>query len=269
MSKPAPDRAAPKGEMVLLHGAFSGGWAMEGWAEVMRARGWNCHTPSLLHHDTPAHGRPHPDLGRTGLTDFADDIAHKIKALPEKPVIVGHSMGGLVAQMLAGRNLARAIVLLAPSPPWGVMPSTDFEVLSAVGMVATLGIFWDGPIHPVYRVARDHTLNRLPRDEARAVFARFVPESGRAVFEIMHSIWDIRRASRVEPWTVKCPVFAAAGSDDRVNSPRTVQRIASRYQDSGRSVFREYEGFSHWMLSEPGWEAIARDGADWLDTIGP
>lgn len=262
--------SAPKGEMVLIHGAFSAGWAMENWAKAMAARGWNCHTPNLLHHDTPPHGRPHPDLGRTSVIDYADDLARKIKELPEKPVLVGHSMGGLIAQMLAGRGLARALVLLAPSPPWGVVPSTDFEILSAVGMVATLGVFWNGPIHPVYRVAADHTLNRLPRSERRATFERFVPESGRAVFEIMHSIWDVRRASRVEPWTVKCPVLAIAGSADKVNSARTVQRIAARYRDGeDQSTFRLYDGFSHWMLSEPGWHEMAADAADWLDAVAP
>ncbi|MCF4166973.1 alpha/beta hydrolase [Zavarzinia compransoris] len=256
--------------MVLIHGAFCAGWAMENWAGAMTARGWNCHTPDLLHHDTPAHGRPHHNLGRTSLVDYADDLARLIKSLPEKPVLVGHSMGGLLAQMLASRGLARAIVLLAPSPPWGLIPSTDFEVLSAVGMVATLGVFWDGPIHPVYRVAADHTLNRLPRSERRATFERFVPESGRAVFEIMHWPWDLRRASRVEPWTVKCPVFAAAGSADRVNSARTVQRIAARYRDGDdHAVFRLYDGFSHWMLSEPGWHDMAADAADWLDKVVP
>lgn len=261
--------AARRGQMVLIHGAFSAGWAMEGWAGEMAKRGWQTHCPDLLHHDTPPHGRPHPNLGRTSLIDYANDLAKKIKALPEKPVIVGHSMGGLLAQMLAGRGLARAIVLLAPSPPWGVIPSTEFEILSAVGMVATLGVFWDGPIHPVYRVAADHTLNRLTREERRTTFARFVPESGRAVFEIMHSIWDFQRASRVEPWTVKCPVLAIAGSADRVNSARTVQRIATRYREQGGSTFRLYDGFSHWMLSEPGWQEMAAEAADWLDELVP
>ncbi len=258
-----------RGDMVLIHGAFSGGWAMEPWAGAMTARGWRCHTPDLLHHDTPPHGRPHPELGHTSLVDFADDLAHKIKALPEKPVLIGHSMGGLVAQILAGRGLARALVLLAPSPPWGVLPSTDFEIMSAIGMVATLGVFWNGPIHPVYRVAADHTLNRLPREERRATFARFVPESGRAVFEIMHSIMDYRRASRVEPWTVKCPVMSVAGGADRVNSARTVKRIAARYSDNPGSTFTLYQDFSHWIIGEPGWQQIADDAAAWLDRVVP
>lgn len=257
-----------KGHVVLIHGAFTGGWAMEGWAAALRAEGWTCHTPDLLHHGVSPHGRPHHDLGRTSLVDYADDLVRLIKSLPEKPVIIGHSMGGLITQMLAGRGLARAIVLLAPSAPWGVIPSTEFEVLSAVGMVATLGVFWDGPIHPVYRIAADHTLNRLPREERRATFARFVPESGRAVFEIMHWPWDMRRASRVEPWTVKCPVLAIAGSADKVNSARTVRRIADRYTDTGgQTSFRLYDGFSHWMLSEPGWEEIATDALRWLERV--
>ena len=74
---------------------------------------------------------PPKELGRTSLLDYAADLEKLIAGLDDKPVLVGHSMGGLLAQMLAARGLARACVLLAPSAPWGVLPSTMFEIASA------------------------------------------------------------------------------------------------------------------------------------------
>ena len=116
--------------IVMIHGAFCGPWSFERFAESFTAAGYKVHAPVLRHHDC---GREPPArLGRVSLTDYADDLVKLIDGLDETPVLVGHSMGGLLAQMLAARGKARAIALLAPSAPWGVWPSTLFEVDSTV-----------------------------------------------------------------------------------------------------------------------------------------
>lgn len=249
-----------RGELVLIHGAFCGGWAMAGWARAFATRGWHCHTPDLRHHGA-APGRAVPaGLGRTSLLDYAADLARAIRTLPEPPVIIGHSMGGLLAQMLAARGLARALVLLAPSPPWGLTPSTTFEWASGLGLMAALGPFWSDPVQPSYTLAAEHTLDRLSFDERQRLFDRFVPESGRAMFETVFPLLDARQASRVDPLAVGCPVLAVAGGSDQVNPPRTVERIAARYGGS----YACRAAFSHWMLSEPGWQDLAAEVDNWL-----
>ena len=248
--------------IVMIHGAFCGGWAFDDFRNPFEAKGYAVSAPTLRYHDC---GREPPAaLGKTGLIDYAADLEKLIRTLPETPILVGHSMGGLLAQMLAARGLARACVLLAPSAPWGVLPSTLFEVASAQTLLLT-GDYFSGPIAPNSRVARANALDKLDTEERRAVYARFVPESGQATFEVMQWALDMRRASHVRARDVTCPVLCLVGSDDRINPPSTVARIAARYQ--GRAQFEQFEGFSHWLIGEKGWEQIAARALTWLDTI--
>ena len=119
-------------------------------------------------------------------------------------------------------------VLLAPSAPWGVPPSTLLEIASAQAMLLNVG-FWNSILKPDQYIAGSHSLDRVPQPRHDAMFARFVPESGRAIFEIMHWGLDMRRASEVDARKVTCPVLVLAGSEDRVNPPGTVERVAALY----------------------------------------
>jgi pimeloyl-ACP methyl ester carboxylesterase len=208
---------------------------------------------------------PPAALGRVSLTDYASDLETLIDGLEARPVLVGHSLGGLLAQMLAARGKARALVLLAPSAPWGVLPSTLFELASAQTLLFSGGDYRGTLIHPSYKIAAAHSLDKLVPAERSRVYARFVPESGQATFEIMSWSFDLRRAAHVRARDVTCPVLCLVGSDDKINPPSTVARIAARYR--GRALFEEVAGHSHWLIGEPGCENIARRALLWLDSV--
>jgi len=247
--------------VVMIHGAFCGPWAFDEFRLPFEDAGFSVHAPALRHHE---HGQnPPPALGHTSLLDYAEDLAQFAAKLPEQPVLVGHSLGGLLAQMLAARGLARALVLLAPSAPWGVLPSTIFELASSQTLFFAHGDYRGSVIRPSYHIAAAHSLDRLDDSERSAAFARFVPESGQATFEVMHWSFDARRASRVAARGVACPVLCLAGSDDRINPPSTVRRIAQRYD--GLATFEELSGMSHWLIGEPGWSDIARRAVKWVE----
>jgi pimeloyl-ACP methyl ester carboxylesterase len=163
--------------------------------------------------------------------------------------------------MVAAQTPVKALILLAPCAPWGVLPSTLFEVVSAQAMFF-VGDLANKPIPPSYDIAAANSLDRLPKTERDAVYARFVPESGRATFEVMHWGLDPASTTRVQPGDVTCPIFCITGSDDRMNPPQTVRRIAARYRD--RAMFELSEGHSHWLIGEPGWEKVAQRALDWL-----
>ena len=233
----------------MIHGAFCGPWAFDDFRKPFESA-FRVRTPTLRHHGDGA--RPSRALGQTSLTDYASDLAQFIETLDTAPILIGHSLGGLLAQMLAAKGLAKALVLLAPCPPWGILPSTFFEVASAQTMWLA-GDFWNQPLVPDYGIAAANSLDRLPSAERRKVFARFVPESGLATFEIMQWALDPKRAAEVKAQDVTCPVLCLAGSEDKINPPSTVRRIAERY----RGTYEELRGHSHWLIGEPGWEKIA------------
>lgn len=251
--------------IVMIHGAFCGPWSFDAFREPFEAAGFAVHAPTLRYHDR---GREPPSaLGKLSLLDYASDLESVIAKLGETPILIGHSMGGLLAQMLAARGKARAAVLLAPSPPWGIWPTTLFEIASAQTLLFSGGDYRGTLIHPSFQIAAAHSLDRLPPAERSAAYARFVPESGQATFEVMNWNFDPRRASYVPARDVLCPLLCITGSDDKINPPSTVARIAARYH--GRAVFEEVKGHSHWLIGEKGWDKIAGRALKWLDEVLP
>lgn len=249
--------------VVMIHGAFCGAWAFESWAARFEAAGHNVHVPELRHHEETT--KPHPDLGETSLADYAADLEALLDELGEPAVLMGHSMGGLLAQMLAARGRASALILLAPSAPWGVLPSTPFEIVSAQALYLA-GDFWRKPLRPERWIASANALDKLDEATHDAVLSRLVPESGRATFEIFHWPFDLKRTSYVDARAVTCPILCFSGAADRINPPATVRRIAQRYR--GRVQYRELKDTSHWPMAEPGWEKVADHALFWLERIG-
>lgn len=254
--------ANPSAPLVMLHGAFCGPWVFDAFRKPFEACGYAVHAPALRHHGKGA--KPSRALGMTGLLDYAMDLESYVDSLAAPPILLGHSLGGLLAQMLAARGKARALVLLAPCPPWGVLPSTLFEVASAHTLLLA-GDFWNQPLKPEYWVAAANALDHLSPWARKKTFAKFVPESGRATFEVMHWGFDQRRAAHVRARDVTCPILCLVGEHDKINPPSTARRIAERYE--GRAQFHELARHSHWLPGEPGWEKIAERILGWLDAV--
>lgn len=252
---------AKKPDVVMVHGAFCGPWAWDGFAAQFHAAGHKVHAPALRFHDGK---KPPAALGTTGLGDYTADLEQMIAGLKAPPILVGHSMGGLLAQMVAARKKAAALVLLAPSPPWGVSPASLGEIAAAQAMFLNPG-FWTQVLEPDRGIALSQSLHLLPREARDAVFGRFGPESGRAMLEIMHWGLDMARASKVDADAVTCPLLLLTGAEDRVNAPGTVTRIAERY--GARATLEVWPGMGHWLIGEPGWEKLAARALDWLKRL--
>ncbi len=250
--------------VIMVHGAFCAGWAFDRYAKLFEAHGARVIVPTLRHHDLAPGVRAPRELGLTSTLDYANDIEALVRGLPTPPVIVGHSMGGLIAQMVASRVPVKALALLAPSAPWGTLPTSPWEIMSAQGLYLA-GQFWNKPLWPESWIAETHALDLMPAGEREATFARFVPESGLATFEILHWAMDARRATYVDPAKVACPVLCVSGEFDRVNPPKTVASIARRYR--GRGEYFEVAGASHWLIGEPGWEATANFVREWVANV--
>src|SRR5262249_31990639 len=158
---------------------FCGGWAFDAFRQPFEAAGFETHAPNLPHHER---GADLEQLAQCGLKDYSEALVLYARDLRAPPVLIGHSLGGLVGQLAASKRDVAGLVLIAPSAPWGVLPTTLEEHGNHFGL-SLLGDYWRRPIPPDYRVARGATLDRLSREDARRAFARFVPESGRAIRE--------------------------------------------------------------------------------------
>ncbi|GAM97154.1 hydrolase, alpha/beta hydrolase fold family [alpha proteobacterium U9-1i] len=249
--------------VVFVHGAFCGGWAFDAFREPFEAAGFETHAPNLPHHER---GADLEELAKAGVKEYAHAIGHYLRGLRAPPVLVGHSLGGLVSQIVATHIDVQGLVLLAPSAPWGVMPTTLEEHGNQFGLTL-LGDYWRRPIPPDYRVARSNTLDRLERDEARRTFARFVPESGRAVREAMQWWLDHAMSAQAPVYKISAPVLAIGGGKDRVNPASTVRRIVNRFP-TGQAHFHEFPEMSHWLIGEPEANQVSDLVLAWMQARG-
>jgi non-heme chloroperoxidase len=200
----------------MLHGASEGGWCFDPFRAVFEGLGWTCHTPDLIGHGDDAVDTDKRLVG-VGMAQYLSQMRDFLKTFASPPVLLGHSLGAVLAQQLAALGLARALILVSPAPRAGILPTTDAERQLARDLM-TLGPFWSSIIKPDYDLACIYSLNRVPPRERRVLFDRFGPESGRAYFELFFWMYDQTEATVVDNAAVRCPVLCLRGNDDKLIS---------------------------------------------------
>lgn len=248
----------------MIHGMWGGPWVWDNYRRHFEARGYRCMTATLPYHDRGRRQAPDPRLATASLTDYVDALAVEISALDEKPIVMGHSMGGLVAQMLCARGLASAAVLLTPAAPAGILALT-WSVIRSFRKLFVVWGFWKKPIPTSFPDAVYSTLHLVPLAQQREIFDRLTYESGRVIFEIGFWLLDTKRAARVDAAKVTCPLLVVGAKEDRIVPASVVRQVAKKYV--AVTTHREFANHAHWVLGEPGWEEIAACAADWLDQL--
>ena len=246
VKEPASPNKPP---LLFVHGYFATALVFDRYLEYFSNRGYPCVAVNLRGR---AASRPGTDVGRVSMDDFVDD-ATRVASAFDRPIVVGHSMGGLVTQRLAERGAARAAVLMSPAPPRGISVFT-LELLRRQ-LRYLPAIFRSRPV-----VAREQdfiplVLNHIPREAQRDLFDRFVPDSGLAAREMLIG------TVRVDEQKVRCPMFIVGSDDDHFIPLRTVRRVAAKYT----APLYVAAGHGHLVMQEPGWETTAAAIAGWLE----
>jgi len=248
--------------LFLIHGMWGGPWCLENYVSYFGAKGYACRAPTLPYHDTAPGTEPDARLGNTSVLDYVAALEKEIRELPEKPILVGHSMGGLLAQMLAARNLAKAAVLLTPAAPAGIFALRP-SIVRSFASTHLHWAFWRKPCLQTFPEAAYSMMHRLPEDQHRALYERLVPDSGRAMVEIGHWYLDPQRTTHIDASKVTCPVLVIAATEDRLTPAPVVRQVAKKYG----ATYKEFAGHSHWIAGEPGWEVGAAHIAAWLEQL--
>ena len=236
-----PDR------VLFVHGWWAGAWVWSRFEPVFRARGFETTAIDL---PLPAPGR---SVGRTSFADHLRAVRRAADALGG-PVIVGHSVGGLLALKLAEERALPACAALVPAAPRGVMALVSTDLLR-LALRHGPAMLLSRPFRPSDAMLRRLDLNRLPAAEQDRVLARMVPAPGRQGLEIALLGVPVR------PERVRTPLLLVGASDDRLVPARVVRRTAEKIG----AEHREYAGHAHYLLREPGCEAIAADVAGWIE----
>jgi non-heme chloroperoxidase len=252
-----------KPPILFVHGAWTEPSCWDNYIPAFEAAGYRCLAPTLRHHDCRPDDDPHLELCTVSIRDYVDDLEAIVNDLDAVPIVIGHSMGGLLAQLLLARIPARAGVLLSPAWPWGVwgLPLTSLRTFAP--QFATWR-FWRKPCRPSAEQVAYGIANRMAPEDQRKLHQDMVFDSGRALAEM--GLWplDRARATEVDPSRITCPLLIIAGRNDRITPASMAHKIARFYGDVAE--FHELPGHAHYLLGEPGWERVVEDVIHWLAT---
>ncbi len=237
--------------VLCLHGLFAGAWVFDDVLGQIAERGYPAYAMSFRGHPPDA---PLRNIGRVGITDYCADASAVARAL-DRPIVIGHSLGGLVALMLTGRNLARAAILVSPSPPRGV---TVFTPRLALRMARHLpAMLLSRALRPSEGDFNDLVLNAVPQTERAVFHERFVPDSGRAARQAALGVF------KVPPRALRAPMLVVGGSEDRMIPAAVSEKVAALYS----SPLHIAQGHGHMMFAEPGGEQVVRTILNWMDAL--
>jgi pimeloyl-ACP methyl ester carboxylesterase len=238
-------------DILFIHGAFTRGARWRSWVRYFTAAGYRCVAPSLPGHD-PSDPAALADLT---FNDYVDALANVHATFETPPIVIGHSMGGLIAQHLAARRECAALVLLSSTPPWrtrGTRHALPY-LLSYVVPVLT-----GRPIRASARAAHDLVLHDLTPAEQREHAPFFAFESGKAYRTVIFG------RGRLEKGAVECPVLCVNGGADRLLASSVGSRLAAFY-DADHMIFASH---GHSLVAESLIATVATPVRAWLARQG-
>ncbi|MBS7254025.1 alpha/beta hydrolase [Flavobacterium branchiicola] len=250
--------------IVLIHGNFVNDNSWTEWKQYYEQKGYKVYTPANPGHDgNPAELRAkvHPDLVKTGFIDVVNNIDKLLNTLPEKPLVIGHSMAGMAALKLVELGKVAAGVSIDGAPPKNVFP--PFQTLKTV--LPAFGFFSTNKYFMGSREWYDYAFfNTIPEAEKQKAFDKLaVPESYKVSRELV-----LNSFSNIDFKKSHEPILFIGGGSDHIFPPNLTQTIAGKYKDNaGRVDIKIFSGKSHYICGEPGWETVADYVLNWYESL--
>jgi len=256
--------------IVFITGAFVSNSCWDEWKSYFESKGYTTIAPPWPYKDAPADvlrkRQPNDtDLAALTLTEVIDHYADIVKSFPEKPIVIGHSLGGLMTQIIVNRDLPAAGVAIHPVPTLGVFPY-EFSFLKAGWK--SLGLFTS--IKKTYLMSfKDWQyafVNGMPLAEQKAAYeALTIPESKTVARGGLSS------AAKVDYDKPHPPLLITSGDKDNIIPAHLNIRNFRRYKKNGSVLeYKEFKGRNHFVLGQPTWKEDADYILEWLDkTLAP
>jgi alpha-beta hydrolase superfamily lysophospholipase len=257
--------------LMLIHGAWLSARSWEQFADHFERRGFAVSAPEWprKHGDVEQLREDADELAGLGLTEIVDHYERLIRELDQPPVLIGHSFGGLIVELLLDRGLGRAGVALSPAPPKGilVLPFSSLKAASPAlahpskrrGIVTlTLDEFTYGFV------------NTFSPDDARVAYERYaVPETGRIFYEAGFANFSLHPPTEVHFKNDQRAPLLIVGAEKDHTVPASVSRAQfKKYEHSpARTDYLEFEGRPHLFLVGEGSDEVAAAIDGWLDGV--
>ena len=222
--------------IVLIHGTWCDGSVWGEFATELEKLGLKVYTPSLRYHDLP-YKEAERKIGTVSLNDYVEDIVQLVESLNEPPIILGHSLGGLIAQLVAVRTEVEGIVLMGTAPATGIFAFYPNMIICFYKHFLRWG-FWKKPMPPYKHAFYDYCMNNQELHYKEREFAKLVPESGFVYFQMALPFLDKQKGASVDFDKVTEPVLVITGTDDKMVSPNIAKATAKRYKNSELKIIQ-------------------------------
>lgn len=239
----APSNGTSKSPILFIHGGAHGSWTWEKFQPFFAEKGWRSLALNWFHHYR-SDQLPMEVFLKRHLSDIVTEVEIVAKTLDETPIIVGHSMGGLVAQIYATKHPVKSLVLLAPCAPKSIgraKVQVDFDLSKP----------WQAPPFPV---AKQMFFSGLSDEQAQKYYDLLSPESPQVVKEIIEYQVDVDLSK------IQVPSLLIVGDQDTLCPKEQCLKLA---QAIGADT-EVFEGWGHNIALNPDWEKAARTITDWL-----
>jgi pimeloyl-ACP methyl ester carboxylesterase len=247
--------------VVFIHGLWLLPSSWDRWAAVFEEAGFTALTPGWPDDpETVDEGNAHPEVfAGKGVGDVADHYEAVIGRLSEKPAVIGHSFGGLLTQIIAGRGLSAASVAIDPAPFRGVLPLPFSSLKSAFPVLGNpTNVSKAVPL--TYEQFRYAFANAVSEEEARQLYEEYaVPAAGKPLFQAA--------TANINPWTEakvdhenprRGPLLIISGEKDHT-VPWAIANAEYKRQanNDGVTEITEMKGRGHALTIDSGWREVA------------
>jgi len=253
--------ASGRQPVVFVHGLWLLPASWDRWAALFEEAGYASVQPGWPDDpETVAEANAHPGVfARKGVGEVADHLEQVMSRLDRRPAVIGHSFGGLLAQILAGRGLAAATVAISPAPFRGVLP-LPISALRSAAPVLSNPANHHRAVPLTYEQFRFGFANAVGEEEARDLYGRFaVPGSGRPLFQAATANlnpWTEAKVDTVNP--DRGPLLVVSADRDNT-APPAIANASYRKQRGNDAVTETVAmpGRGHGLVVDGGWRDVA------------
>ncbi len=236
--------------ILMIHGMWSRPSTFATLREELEAVGIRSVAPTLRMHDV-APGAPAPaGLATLSLQDYVAALEQEVADMGALPVILGHSMGGLLAQKLAMAVRPPGLILLSTAPS-SRLSALSIDAIRASASITTRWGWWKRATLLDEKSARFGVYNGVPEEEVRAAIAELTWDSGHVLRQIAFPFTDSARGARVDYDRLAIPALVIAGLADRIVPPAVSRGTARALSAAGARVdYEEWPAVGHWLFHD-------------------